>query len=167
LLDDHGRYDQHCGSHHRVKSTAAFWSASEVNLPFRRLDDGAVPQDEIANAIALYVFHAVLRKVAPRGDAEWSVAKRRVPPRATAQTALSSETEPIRREQPALASAPICLVSTCSGLVPRRSGRDHTPSGEIAPMSAGTGTGGGCGKAQFVSVHDQRAPAWRQSTESA
>src|SRR5262249_5214790 len=66
----------------------------------------------------LYVLPAVLGKAASRGHAEWSVAKRRVPTRATARTALSFWTEPIRREQPAITSAPTLLVSTCSGLVP-------------------------------------------------
>jgi hypothetical protein len=60
-----------------------------------------------ANTISPVRLSRGLRKVAPRGHAEWSVAKRRVPPRATARAALFSRTEPIRREQPTLASVPI------------------------------------------------------------
>src|SRR5262245_39697830 len=78
----------------------------------------------------LYVFHAVLRKVAPtlaRGVERSETTRANVGRRA--RTALSCWTEPIRREQPAITSAPTLLVSTCSGLVPWRNGRDQRPVG--------------------------------------
>src|SRR5262245_1485705 len=46
------------------------------------------------------------RRVAARWHAEWSVAKRRVPPRATARTLVPCGAEPIRREQPIASCAP-------------------------------------------------------------
>ena len=70
-----------------------------------------------------------------------SVAKRRVPPRATARTALPFRTEPIRREQPPDSCAPKRLVRTCA---PAKRPQ-LMPSGETAPSSASTGTGWGCG----------------------
>jgi hypothetical protein len=57
----------------------------------------------------LYPFPRGSRRVMARWHAEWSVAKRRVPPRATARTALSFWTEPILREQPPAS----CAASNC------------------------------------------------------
>src|SRR5262245_39485762 len=70
-----------------------------------------------------------------------SVAKRRVPARATARTALPFRTEPIRREQPSTSCAPKRLVRTCA---PAKRPQ-LMPSGETAPSSASTGIGWGCG----------------------
>jgi len=55
------------------------------------------------------------QKVVPRWHAEWSVAKRRVPPRATARTAVSCWTEPIRREQPNVSCAASAKAGQCPG----------------------------------------------------
>src|SRR5262249_54234366 len=89
----------------------------------------------------LYLPHAVPGEVVTWWHAEWSVAKRRVPPRATARTALQFRTEPIRREQPSASCALKRLVWTCA---PAKRPQPM-PSGETAPSSASTGTGWGCG----------------------
>jgi len=78
-------------------------------MPRQSKDTVATLGIDIGKNTFLYVSPCGCRKVATPWHAEWSVAKRRVPWRATARTLVPSRAEPIRREQPNTFRAPILI----------------------------------------------------------
>src|SRR5262249_61924910 len=113
-------------------------------IPRHSKHTGAILGIDTAKNTFLYVSRCGSRKIAARWHAEWSVAKRRAPSRATARTLVPSRAEPIRREQPytfrAKSDWKAPEVDTCPG----GTAATNAQWGD-APSSASTGTGWGCG----------------------